>query len=427
MNRIMLFNKDIWQEIAYTIGQNKIRSILTIFGVFWGVFMLVILVGTGQGLQKGAYSSFSSYATNTFFLWTRITTKPYKGFDSGRRYNFTNEDTRILRKNVPEILVLAPRGRMRGRDTLNNVIYKDKTATLTIYGDEPQIREINMLEIEQGRFLNRLDIDQKRKIAVIGFESARLLFAEKQNPVGEYIRINGIEFQIVGIFRPSNRNDDNYEENAKAIFLPLSTFQQTFHWGELVGWFSINVKSQFNAEVVKEKVRAILARRHSIAPNDKRAFGSWNMAASFNKISDLFVGIHFLIWFVGIFSLLAGIIGISNIMLIVVKERTGEIGIRRAIGASPFSIMVQFIIETVVLTSVPGYLALVTGVGVLEFVNRLIILLKVDTKMFLNPQIDLYTALAALGILTLGGVFAGIIPALRAVKMKPVHALRQEY
>jgi putative ABC transport system permease protein len=427
MNRTMLFNKDIWQEIAYTIGQNRMRSLLTIFGVFWGIFMLVILVGAGKGLQNGAYSSFSSYATHTVFLWARNTTKPYKGFDVGRKFNFTNEDTRILKETVHEIKVISPRGQIRGRDASNNVMYKDKTATLTIYGDEPQIRRINLLEIEKGRFLNRLDIEQKRKIAVIGSESVPLLFDDGQEPVGEYIRINGIEFQVVGVFGLSNKNDDNYEENAKAVFLPLSTFQQTFNWKEIVGWFSINVKPQYSAERVKEKVRSILARRHSVAPDDKRAFGSWNMAGAFKKISDLFVGIRFIIWFVGVFSLLAGIIGISNIMMIVVRERTGEIGIRRAIGASPFSVMYQLIIETVVLTSIPGYLALVLGVGVLEAVNRLFLLLKMDIKMFQDPQIDLATAFAALGILTLGGVLAGIFPALRAVKMKPVNALRQDY
>ncbi len=400
---------------------------MTIFGVFWGMFMLVILVGAGTGLQNGAYSSFSSYATNTFYLWTRVTTKPYKGFSIGRRYYFTNEDTRILRETVPEIQVVAPRARARAREALNNVVYKDKTATLTIYGDEPQIRDINLLEIARGRFLNRLDIERKRKNAVIGFESVPLLFSDDQNPIGEYIRINGINFQVVGVFRPPNKNANNYEENAKAVFLPLSTFQQTFNWGEIVGWFSINVKSRFNAEHVKEKVRAILARRHSVAPNDKRAFGSWNMAKSFKKISDLFIGVRFIIWFVGVFTLLAGIVGISNIMLIVVTERTGEIGIRRAIGASPISIMRQLILETVVLTSVPGYLALVLGVGVLEFADWLILFLKVDTKMFQHAQIDLYTALAALGILTSGGVLAGVMPALRAVRMKPVDALRQEY
>lgn len=400
---------------------------MTIFGVFWGIFMLVVLVGTGTGLQNGAYAGFGNYATNTFFIWTRITTKPYKGFGIGRKFYFNNEDTKILGASVPEIKTLAPRGRKRSRDMLNNVVYKDKTATLTIYGDEPQIREINLLEVFQGRFLNRIDLEEKRKVAVIGHESLPLLFSRDQEPIGQYIRISGIEFQVVGVFKLPNKNDDNYEENAKAVFLPLSTFQQTFKWGETVGWFSVNVKPQFNAGQVKEKVRAILARRHSVAPNDKRAFGSWNMAENFRKITDLFIGIRFLIWFVGTFTLLAGIIGISNIMMIVVKERTGEIGIRRAIGATPFFVISQLILETVLLTSLPGYLALVAGVGVLETINRLMSFFKIDTEMFLNPQIDLQTAFAALCILTVGGVLAGVMPAFRAVQMKPVDAIRQEY
>lgn len=421
----MVFNKDTWQEIAYTIQQNRVRSLLTIFGVFWGIFMLVILVGAGTGLQNGAYAGFDNYATNTFFIWTRITTKPYKGFGIGRRYHFNNEDTKILRQSLPEIEIIAPRGRKNARDMLNNVVYKDKAATLTIYGDEPGIRQINMMDISQGRFLNRLDLENKRKVAVIGSESLPLLFSKGQDPIGKYIRIDEIVFQVVGTFQLPNKNDDNYEENAKAIFIPLSTFQQIFKWGEIVGWFSVNVKPQFNAAPVMEKVRAILARRHAVAPDDKRAFGSWNMADNFKKISDLFVGIRFIIWFVGIFSLLAGIIGISNIMMIVVKERTCEIGIRRAIGESPMSVMSQLILETVILTSLPGYLALVAGVGILEGINELMLYFNIDTEMFLNPQIDLNTALAAVFVLTLGGVLAGVMPALRAVQMKPVDAIRQ--
>jgi putative ABC transport system permease protein len=421
----MVFNKDTWQEIAYTIQQNRVRSLLTIFGVFWGIFMLVILVGTGTGLQNGAYAGFDNYATNTFFIWARITTKPYQGFGIGRRYNFNNDDTEILRRSVPEIKIIAPRGRKRARDMLNNVVYKEKAATLTVYGDEPEIRKINMMEISQGRFLNPLDLENKRKVAVIGIESIPLLFSKDQDPVGKYIRINEIDFQVVGTFRLPNKNDDSYEENAKAIFLPLSTFQQIFKWGQIVGWFSVNVKPRFNAAQVMKKVRTILARRHSIAPDDRRAFGSWNMADNFKKISDLFIGIRFIIWFVGLFSLLAGIIGISNIMMIVVKERTCEIGIRRAIGETPASVMSQLIIETVVLTSLPGYLALVAGVVILECINGLMLYFKIDTEMFLNPQIDLNTALAALFLLTLGGVLAGVMPALRAVEMKPVDAIRQ--
>lgn len=422
----MIWNKDTWQEILYTIDQNRIRSLLTVFGVFWGIFMLVILTGAGNGLKNGAYSAYSAYATNSFFIWARTTTRPYQGFGIGRRFNFTNQDTLALRQTVPEIEALAPRARLRDRDDLNNVVHRDRTATLTIYGDEPQIRFINLLKIVDGRFLNRIDLEQKRKVAVIGSESVPLLFPDNENPIDKYITINHINFQVVGVFSLPNKNDDSYEEDAKAVFLPLSTFQQTFRWGETVGWFSANVKPGFHAETVKEKVRQILARRHAVSPDDKRAFGSWNMAAEFKKISDLFIGIRFIIWFVGIFTLLAGIIGISNIMLIVVKERTSEIGIKRAIGATPLSIISQLIAETVILTSLPGYAALVTGVGVLETIDRLMVLLKIDIEMFIHPQIDFYTALAALGVLSLGGVLAGVMPAFRAIRMKPVDALRQE-
>ncbi|MCP4021844.1 MAG: ABC transporter permease [Desulfobacteraceae bacterium] len=422
---LLIFNKDTWQEIVYTIRQNRMRSLMTVFGVFWGIFMLIILIGTGKGLQNGAYSSFESYATNSFFIWARNTTKPYKGFGIGKKFNFTNDDTRVLRTTVPQIKALGPRSRIRGETGFNNVVYKDKTATLTIYGDEPEIRDINLMEITKGRFINRLDIEQKRKVAVIGLESLPLLFTGGQDPIGRYIRISGVEFQVVGVFRLPNKNDDRYEENSKAVFLPLSSFQQTFNWGEIVGWYSVNVKSGYDAEQVKKKVRQILARRHHVAPNDIRAFGSWNMAAEFKKMSDLFTGIRFLIWFVGIFSLLAGIIGISNIMLIVVKERTGEIGIKRALGATPVSIMSQLIFETLILTSLPGYIGLVMGVGVLEIIDRILVFLRTDTQMFENPQVDFYAALATLAVLTLGGVIAGIIPAFRAVQMKPVDALRQ--
>lgn len=418
---------ELWQEILYTIRQNRMRSLMTVFGVFWGLFMLVILIGTGNGLKNGAYAEFGGYATNSVFIWTRPTTKPYKGFNIGRRFNFVNADTRILRRTVPEIQSLAPRARLRGSEAQNNVVHRDRAATLTVYGDEPEIRDINLLSIRRGRFLNLPDLRERRKVAVIGSGSLPLLFAPGQDPIGRYIRINGIEFQVVGVFDLPNKNHNRYEEDVKAVFLPLPSFQQAFNWGEAVGWYSIRVKPGFSPEAVKEKVRKILARRHMVSPEDTRAFASWNMAAEFRKMSDLFAGIRFIVWFVGAFSLLAGVIGISNIMLIVVKERTAEIGIKRAVGAPPSAIVSHLVCETVILTSLPGYLALVLGVGVLEAVDRLMSALKTDTEMFVHPQVDFQAALAALGVLTLGGVLAGIMPALRAVQMKPVDALRQEH
>ena len=417
---------DIWQEILHTVRQNRLRSLLTAFGVFWGLFMLVIMIGAGHGLQKGAYSEFSSYATNSVFIWPRLTTKPYKGFPIGRRFNFTNEDTDVIRRTVPGISSLAPRGRKRGRDGGNNVTHGDKTATLTIYGDHPEVQNIRMLQIISGRFLNRLDLSERRKVTVIGEETVKLLFEKEESPMGAYININNINFKVVGVYRLPSKNDEDYEEEAKAVFLPLSTFQQVFSWGETVGWFSITSEPQVKASVVRDEVIRVLASRHTIAPEDERAFGSWNMEDEFQKIADLFVGIRFIVLFVGIFTLLAGIIGVSNIMLIAVRERTREIGIKRTVGATPFSVISQVLLEALLLTSIPGYVSLVCGVAVLEGVGHMIHILKIDAQMFQDPSIDFTAALLALAVLTIAGTLAGLMPAYRAVQGKPVEALRYE-
>jgi putative ABC transport system permease protein len=420
------FEMDIWQEILHTVRQNRLRSLLTAFGVFWGLFMLVIMIGAGQGLQKGAYSEFSSYATNSVFIWPRLTTKPYKGFPIGRRFNFTNEDTEVLRRTVPGISSLAPRGRKRGRDGDNNVTHGDRTATLTIYGDHPEVQNIRMLQIISGRFLNRLDLTERRKVTVIGEETVKLLFEKEESPMGAYININNINFKVVGVYRLPSKNDEDYEEEAKAVFLPLSTFQRVFSWGETVGWFSITSEPQVKASDVRDEVIRVLASRHAIAPEDERAFGSWNMEDEFRKIADLFVGIRFIVWFVGIFTLLAGIIGVSNIMLIAVRERTREIGIKRTVGATPFSVISQVLLEALLLTSIPGYVSLVCGVAVLEGVGHMIHILKIDAQMFQDPSIDFSAALLALAVLTIAGTLAGLMPAYRAVQGKPVEALRYE-
>jgi len=417
---------DIWQEILHTVRQNRLRSLLTAFGVFWGLFMLVIMIGAGHGLQKGAYSEFSGYATNSAFIWPRLTTKPYKGFPIGRRFNFTNEDTEVIRRMVPGISSLAPRGRKRGRDGDNNVTHGDRTATLTIYGDHPEVQNIRMLQIISGRFLNRLDLAERRKVTVIGEETVKLLFEKEESPMGAYININNINFKVVGVYRLPSKNDEDYEEEAKAVFLPLSTFQQVFSWGETVGWFSITSEPQTKVSVVRDEVIRVLASRHAIAPEDERAFGSWNMEDEFQKIADLFVGIRFIVWFVGIFTLLAGIIGVSNIMLIAVRERTREIGIKRTVGATPFSVISQVLLEALLLTSIPGYISLVCGVAVLEGVGHMIQILKIDAQMFQDPSIDFTAALLALAFLTIAGTLAGLMPAYRAVQGKPVEALRYE-
>jgi putative ABC transport system permease protein len=421
-----LIDLDGLRETLYTLRQNKLRSVLTAFGVLWGVYMIVVLVGVGNGLQKGTYESFGSIATNSVFVWTRNTTKPYHGFPRGRRFYFHNNDIPVIRKAIPEIEHLAPRGRIRGDEAGNNVIRKDKKATVTIYGDYPAIRHIRLMKIKKGRFLNQRDIEQKRKVAVIGYRAESLLFEEGEDPISKTITIKGVPFQVVGVFRFTNPSEEDEKEDAKAVFLPLSTFQQLFHWGDVVGWFSLTAHPGVSASRIKEKLVSIMARRHQVAPDDKRAFGHWNMEEEFQKIQNLFVGIRFLIWFVGLFTLLAGVIGVSNIMLITVKERTREIGIKRAVGATPFDIVRQVVVETVLLTALSGYLGLVAGVFTLELVNKAMDTFRIQSEMFKDPAIDLSVALCALLALILSGALAGLMPAIRAVRIRPVEALRFE-
>ncbi|MDJ0781353.1 MAG: ABC transporter permease [Desulfosarcinaceae bacterium] len=415
------------RETLFTLRQNKLRSALTAFGVCWGVYMIIVLVGVGNGLQSGAYESFGSLATNSVFIWTRTTTKPYQGLPRGRRFHFRNSDIQALRRNIPEIEHLAPRGRIRGAEAGgNNVVYEDRKATVTIYGDYPAIQHIRLMRIQRGRFLNQRDIREKRKVAVIGYRAEELLFDSGVDPVGRYIRVNGVSFQVVGVFRFTHPNERDEKEDAKAIFLPLTTFQQLFNWGDVVGYFSLTARSGASATAVKEKLVTMMARRHQVAPDDRRAFGHWNMETEFKKIQSLFVGIRFLIWFVGLFTLVAGVIGVSNIMLIAVKERTAEIGIKRAVGATPGDIIRQVMVETVLLTACSGYLGLVAGVGTLALVNRAMALMGVRAQMFRNPGVDLSVALLALLALMLSGALASLLPAYRAARIRPVEALRYE-
>jgi putative ABC transport system permease protein len=422
----MLIDLDGLRETLYTLRQNKVRTALTAFGVFWGVYIIIVLVGVGNGLQNGAFDSFGSLATNSVFVWTRNTTKPYHGFARGRRFFFRNDDIAAIRSAIPEIEHLAPRSRIRGEQRNNNVIHKDKKATVTIYGEYPTIRHIRLMKMQRGRFLNQRDIDQKRKVAVIGYRAESMLFEKGQDPIAEYIIIKGVPFQVVGVFRFTTPNEKDEKEDAKAVLLPLTTFQRLFRWGDKIGFFSLTAVPGVSASDAKDKLVSMMARRHQVAPDDQRAFGHWNMEKEFKKVRDLFAGIRFLIWFVGLFTLMAGVIGVSNIMLITVKERTREIGIKRAVGATPAAIVRQLMTETVLLTAFSGYIGLVAGVFTLELVNTAMDLLSVRAELFKNPAIDITVALYALLALILSGAMAGMIPALRAVRIRPVEALRYE-
>lgn len=417
----MIFERDNWQEIFATIRKNKLRTFLTMLGVFWGIFMLVIMLGSGNGLRNGILKEFAGTATNSFFVWAQQTTKAYKGMKPNRSFNYTVADAEAL-KQLPELDVVSPLNQLGGHEGASNVVRGLKTAACEIQANYPNITGISDIKMGEGRFMNELDIKEKRKICVIGPRVAELLFKKDEKIIGEYIRINGVYFRVVGVTKQTSGGNEGRQQ-AQRINIPFSTFQNAFNYGDIVGWFAIKSKSNIPAEQSEEKVISFLKERHKIAPEDTKAIGHWNMAVEFNKLSGLFTGIEILVWIVGIGTLLAGVIGISNIMLIVVKERTKEIGVKRALGAVPFQIISQIMLEAVFLTSISGYFGLVIGIGLLEALNAAI---GDSGEMFTNPTVDLTVALKALTVLILSGAFAGLIPASKAVAIKPVEALRTE-
>jgi putative ABC transport system permease protein len=407
------------------LRKNPLRTFFTAFGVFWGIFMLIIMMGAGEGLYNGASQDLGDMSTNSVFMWTQRTSMPYKGFPRGRFYRFNNDDTKALLDNIPEIKYIAPRLEGGRRGGGNNIIRGERTASFNVRGDYPEINYIDPVQVTKGRFINHMDIEELRKVAVIGISVFHELFEPHEEPIGQYIQIQGVYFKVIGMFQ-SKKNDQQAEHDNQALFIPFTTLQKVFNYGNVVGWYSMTAKDDVRVEVVENKARELLKQRHSVHPDDSRAVGSFNLDKEWSKMTNLFTGIRGLVWIVGIGTLLAGVIGVSNIMLIVVKERTKEIGIQRAIGAAPGIIITQIIIESVLLTAVAGYFGLAIGVGLLELINYGLSSSGAETNMFTNPSVDFNKAMWALGILVLSGIFAGLIPARRAVSIKPIDALRDE-
>ncbi|MBN2174391.1 MAG: ABC transporter permease [Bacteroidales bacterium] len=419
------FDLDKWHEIYFALRKNPLRTFFTAFGVFWGIFMLMIMMGAGEGLYNGASSDLGDMSTNSVFMWTRRTTMPYKGFPRGRFFRFNNSDTKALVDNIPEIKYIAPRLQGWDRNGNNNVIRGERTGGFNIQGDYPEINLIDPMNITQGRFINYNDINELRKVAVIGQRVFEELFDPDEDPIGEYIQIQGVYFKVIGLFQ-SRRSDQQAEHENQAIYMPFTTLQKVYNYGDMVGWYSITAKDDIHVEVVENKAKELLRQRHSVHPDDDRAVGSFNLDKEWSKMTNLFGGIRGLVWIVGIGTLLAGVIGVSNIMLIVVKERTKEIGVQRAIGATPFNIITQIIFESVLLTAIAGYFGLALGVGLLELLNYGLTSSGADSSMFTNPEVDFNKAMLALFILVISGIFAGMIPARRAINIKPIDALRDE-
>jgi putative ABC transport system permease protein len=421
-----MFDLDRWNEIWHALSKNKVRSLLTAFGVFWGIFMLIVMSGASNGLKNGIVEGVAKFATNSAFMWTDRTGEPYKGFKRGRHWNMNSDDLEYLRAHVSEIEYITPKNFGRYNEAAN-VLRGKLTGSFNIKGDYPEYIEIDPYTILQGRWINDMDIREKRKVCVIGEKVYETMFSAGENALGQYLKISGVYYQVVGVIRPETRVNINGRAE-ESVFIPFTTMQQTYNMGNQVHFLAITAKPGVPVTVVEEKVKSIIKRRHSIAETDQQAIRSVNIEKQFQQISGLFLGIGILTWIVGIGTLMAGVIGVSNIMLVIVRERTREIGVQRALGARPRTIISQIIMESVALTTIAGYIGLSMGVGLLEVINKVLESQSQggNEMFFRHPEVNIQIALAALAVLVIAGLFAGSIPAKRALSIKPIEALREE-
>ena len=416
-----IIDLDRWEEIMMTITRNKTRSILTAFGVFWGIFMLIVLIGGGNGMRVLIGRSFSSFATNSCFVSSHPTSEAYKGFRKGRYWSLNVKDVDILRSNIPEIAYIVPMRFSRRWD--NNVLYEDKFFTGGVKGVMKDYQNIEHQSLVYGRFLNDIDVNEQRKVCVIGIRIYETLFNKGEDPTGKYIRVDGVYYQVIGVVETID-SDINIGGNAEeTVILPFTTMQNTYQTGNTVHLIAMTGKPGVKIQTIEDQAERIVKQNHMIAPNDAQAVLLVNAEKLYKLYENLFIGIDLLIWIVGLGTLLAGVIGVSNIMMITVRERTGEIGVRRAIGARPLDIMGQIISESMVLTGLAGMLGISFAVYVLELMNVGVTSAK---GYYAGFEISFWTVVGATLILLLLGSLAGLAPAFRAMNIKPIDAIREE-
>lgn len=418
-----MFNRDRWKEILEVLTNNWFRTVLTAFGVFWGIFILIILLAAGKGLENGISQDFGDIATNTMFMWTRRTTKPYEGLPKDRNFEFKREDVQTIRDNVPNLRFISPRNQLNGFRGTNNVVRGLNTGAYNVYGDYPEIINQDPMTVTSGRFINYNDINSNRKVAIIGQGVKNELYNKDEDALGTYIKIQGVNFMVVGTYKKNT--SDGGEEAQKEIFVPFTAFSQAFNRGEDVGWMAITAHDGSSISELKEKIINVMKKKHKVHPEDNRAIGYFDLYEQYNRVESLFAGMRWIAIIVGTFVLLSGIIGVSNIMLIVVKERTKEIGIRRAIGEHPWSIKKQILMESIFLTIISGMAGIIFGALFIYGVNALLDSVG-PVDMFMSPSVSVQVVTSALIVLVVSGLLAGFIPAQSAIRVRPIEALRNE-
>ena len=412
---------DTWQEVWATLRGNKLRALLTALGVFWGIFMLILMLGIGNGLERGVARNLSGLTNYTVYVWPQRTSMPFRGLKPGRYVRFNDADIGAVTR-TPGVEHVAPRlqlGNWRGPQAVS---YGAKKALFTVMGDSPEFAFVEPLITRAGRFINPRDMAEERKVVVLGEEAQKTLFGAA-DPLGKYVQIKRVYFQVVGVIGTQKSGDDA-DKILSSVYVPFSTFQTAFNQKDRVGWFALTARRDQPARLVEEDVRAAVMKEHRIDPRDSEALGSFNAAQKFEQLQGLFRGIRRFVWFVGTLTLFAGMLGVSNILLIIVKERTKEIGVRKALGATPLSIVTLVVAEGLLLTTLSGYSGVVAGVLGLEAVARAVS--RIPNAPLSQPEVSLQIALTAVLVLIIAGVVAGLVPARLAARVKPVEALRAE-
>ncbi|QEI10791.1 ABC transporter permease [Cellvibrio japonicus] len=421
----MIIDTQKWQEIFTTLGQHKLRTALTAFGVFWGIFMLTVLLGAGKGLENGIEDGFPR-VPNIVWLWVQGTTQvAYKGMPLGRQITLKPEDVTAIEQNVPSV------GYIRGQNSVGiwsgsppYTTYKDKNGTFYVQGTHAGMDNIHSLKIVEGRSVNDIDDREKRKVAIIGTAVRNQLFNADENPIGKDITISGISFMVIGVFKSLASGDEQQEQ--EKIYIPNDTLRYAFNQVGWIGSFIVIPKPGLHARIAEQDVKRYLSEVKHVSPDDYGVFGSFNLQNEYDKIQGLFGGIAAFSWLVAIGTIMAGAIGVGNIMLIVVKERTREIGLRKALGATPSSITGMIVQESIFITTVAGYMGLVIGVLLLEGIGKLLDAAGGQAGFFGKPEVDFATALSALVVLVVSGLLASLLPAAKAASVNPIVALQDE-
>lgn len=421
---MFLFDVDRWVEIWVTITRNKTRSLLTSFGVFWGILMLVVLLGSGNGLKNGIMKNVEGFSTNSAFFFSERTGEPYKGYKKGRYWQMRNRDLEAIQQRVKGVRFLSPMIMQWGGQ--NNVVKGQKSGTYNVRGVYSQYFQIETPNLLAGRLLNEIDMLDKRKVCVIGSSVREDLFGQEEDPIGQYIRVNGIYYQVVGVIDPKAKGINIGGRVDQSIMTPFKTLQQTSNQGDKFWFLCATADNNYPCDKMVEDIKDVLRSQNEISPTDEQAISSITIAKQFETFELLFTGINALVWLVGIGTLLAGVIGVSNIMMVTVRERTREIGVRRAIGAKPFDIISQIMSESLLLTSIAGLLGLSTGVFLLDIVNKALMNGNSEDIFFSDVGIHIGTAVTATFILLISGLLAGLIPSWRAMQIKAIDAIREE-